>query len=98
VRLRSDGETLDRRVPHTSLVELAHVAGHLDDHVNYLSLGGSKDWQLMAVISQSRTIRSSRTIVRIFLLSTGNNPCMLELLLLFLMSRPLCSGSFSEQS
>jgi tryptophan-rich sensory protein len=25
---------------HTSLVELAHAAGHAADHVNYLSLGG----------------------------------------------------------
>ena len=37
---------------HTSLVELAHAAGHVSDHVNYLSLGGSKDWQLMAVIRE----------------------------------------------
>jgi predicted nuclease of predicted toxin-antitoxin system len=37
---------------HTSLVELAHGAGHLADHVNYLSLGGYKDWQLMAVIRE----------------------------------------------
>jgi hypothetical protein len=31
---------------HTSLVELAHGAGDVADHVNYMSLGGSKDWQL----------------------------------------------------
>ena len=31
---------------HTSLVEGAHAAGH----VNYLGLGGSKDWQLIATI------------------------------------------------
>jgi predicted nuclease of predicted toxin-antitoxin system len=37
---------------HTSLIELAHQAGHVADHVNYLGLGGSKDWQLMAVIRQ----------------------------------------------
>jgi predicted nuclease of predicted toxin-antitoxin system len=37
---------------HTSLVELAHAAGHVADHVNYLGLGGSKDWQLMATIRQ----------------------------------------------
>ena len=37
---------------HTSLVELAHAAGHVADHVNYLSPGGSKDWQLMAVIRE----------------------------------------------
>jgi predicted nuclease of predicted toxin-antitoxin system len=35
---------------HTSLVELAHAAGHAADHVNYLGLGGLKDWQLMATI------------------------------------------------
>jgi len=35
---------------HTSLVEVAHTSGHLADHVNYLGLGGSKDWQLMALI------------------------------------------------
>jgi predicted nuclease of predicted toxin-antitoxin system len=37
---------------HTSLIELAHVAGHVADHVNYIGLGGSKDWQLMAIIRQ----------------------------------------------
>lgn len=37
---------------HTSLVELAHAAGHVADHVNYLGLGGLKDWQLMATIRQ----------------------------------------------
>jgi predicted nuclease of predicted toxin-antitoxin system len=37
---------------HTSLVELAHAAGHVADHVNYLGLGGSKDWQLMDIIRQ----------------------------------------------
>jgi predicted nuclease of predicted toxin-antitoxin system len=35
---------------HTSLVELARSSGHLADHVNYLGLGSSKDWQLMAII------------------------------------------------
>jgi len=35
---------------HTSLVGVAHFAGHLADHVNYLGLGSSKDWQLMATI------------------------------------------------
>ena len=35
---------------HTSVVEVAHAAGHLADHVNYLGLGSSKDWQLMATI------------------------------------------------
>ncbi len=35
---------------HTSLVELAHSAGHAADHVTYLALGGAKDWQLMDTI------------------------------------------------
>jgi predicted nuclease of predicted toxin-antitoxin system len=35
---------------HASLVELAHAAGHVADHVNYLGLGSSKDWQLMATV------------------------------------------------
>jgi len=32
---------------HTSLVTVAHDAGHVCDHVNFLGLGGHKDWQLM---------------------------------------------------
>jgi predicted nuclease of predicted toxin-antitoxin system len=35
---------------HTALVELAHATGHAADHVNYLGLGSSKDWQLMALV------------------------------------------------
>jgi len=35
---------------HTSLVEVAHAASRVADHVNYLGLGSSKDWQLMATI------------------------------------------------
>ncbi|HUB00017.1 MAG TPA: DUF5615 family PIN-like protein [Terracidiphilus sp.] len=35
---------------HTSLLDLAHAAGYAADHVNYLGLGGSKDWQLMTFI------------------------------------------------
>jgi predicted nuclease of predicted toxin-antitoxin system len=37
---------------HTSLVELAQLAGHVTDHVNYLGLSGSKDWRLMKVIKE----------------------------------------------
>ena len=37
---------------HTSLVELAYAAGHTAEHVNYLALGGYKDWQLMAIIRE----------------------------------------------
>ena len=35
---------------HTSLVTVAHDAGHVCEHVNFLGLGGHKDWQLMAKI------------------------------------------------
>lgn len=35
---------------HTSLVDLAHMAGHAADHVTYLALGGAKDWELMGTI------------------------------------------------
>jgi predicted nuclease of predicted toxin-antitoxin system len=32
---------------HTSLVAIAHEAGHGCDHVNFIGLSGYKDWQLM---------------------------------------------------
>jgi predicted nuclease of predicted toxin-antitoxin system len=35
---------------HTSLVTLAHDVGHLCEHVNFVGLGGHKDWQLMTKI------------------------------------------------
>jgi predicted nuclease of predicted toxin-antitoxin system len=35
---------------HTSLVGLAHAAGHLADQVNYVGLGSFKDGQPMATI------------------------------------------------
>jgi predicted nuclease of predicted toxin-antitoxin system len=35
---------------HTSLAELAHSRGQVADHVNYLGLGSSKDWELMEVV------------------------------------------------
>jgi predicted nuclease of predicted toxin-antitoxin system len=35
---------------HTSLVTLAHEAGHTCEHVNFLGLSGEKDWQLMSRI------------------------------------------------
>jgi predicted nuclease of predicted toxin-antitoxin system len=35
---------------HTSLVSLAHDAGHVCEHVNFVGLGGHKDWQLMTKI------------------------------------------------
>jgi predicted nuclease of predicted toxin-antitoxin system len=35
---------------HISLLELAHARGQLADHVNYLGLGSSKDWELMEIV------------------------------------------------
>jgi predicted nuclease of predicted toxin-antitoxin system len=35
---------------HTSLVTVAHDAGHVCEHVNFLGFGEHKDWQLMARI------------------------------------------------
>lgn len=37
---------------HTSLVGIAHSAGHTADHVAHRGLGGLKDWQLMRVIRE----------------------------------------------
>ena len=37
---------------HTSLVSVAHSAGHSADHVSYRGLGGLKDWELMRVIRE----------------------------------------------
>jgi len=51
---------------HTSLVTLAHEAGHLCDHVNFLGLGGHKDWQLMTK-SATRITPSSPTTARFHL-------------------------------
>jgi hypothetical protein len=31
---------------------VAHASGYVADHVNYLSLGGLKDWQLLPVIRE----------------------------------------------
>jgi hypothetical protein len=33
-------------------VQVAHAAGYMADHVNYLCLGGLKDWQLLPVIRE----------------------------------------------
>ena len=38
---------------HTSLRDIAHAAGHIADHVNYLGLGGLKDWELMSRILEA---------------------------------------------
>lgn len=35
---------------HTSLVTVAHSAGHTGDHVNHRGLSGFEDWELMQVI------------------------------------------------
>jgi Domain of unknown function (DUF5615) len=33
-------------------VHVAHAAGYVADHVNYLGLGGLRDWQLLQVIRE----------------------------------------------
>ena len=33
-------------------MQVAHTAGYVADHVNYLSLGGLKDWQLLPIIRE----------------------------------------------
>ena len=33
-------------------MQVAHASGYVADHVNYLSLGGLKDWQLVPVIRE----------------------------------------------
>ena len=38
---------------HTSLPGVAHEAGYLCDHVNFLGLAGCADWQLMDTILTS---------------------------------------------
>jgi predicted nuclease of predicted toxin-antitoxin system len=37
---------------HTSLVTIAHSAGHTAEHVVHRGLGGLKDWQLIRVIRE----------------------------------------------
>ena len=58
---------------HTSLVEMAHAAGHVAHHVNYLALGGYKDWQLMAVIREQEYTFVTNNRVD-FLRLHGNEP------------------------
>jgi predicted nuclease of predicted toxin-antitoxin system len=55
IQIRTDGEGIVAKFLideclHTSLLKLAHEAGHNADHVNYLGLGSSKDWDLMKLI------------------------------------------------
>lgn len=38
---------------HASLLDLAHAAGYAAEHVNYLGLGSSKDWELMKLILEA---------------------------------------------
>jgi predicted nuclease of predicted toxin-antitoxin system len=54
---------------HTSLVQVAQAAGYVADHVNYLGLGGLKDWQLLPVIRE-----------REFTFVTNNGPDFLALI------------------
>jgi len=71
---RPNGEAPDRRMSAHILVELAHAAGHVADHVNYRGLGSSKDWQLMAVIREQdyTFVTNNRSD---FLTLHGHNHC-----------------------
>lgn len=76
---------------HTSLVELAHAAGHVADHVNYLGLGSSKDWQLMATIrAQDYTfVTNNRSD---FLVLHGQEPLHPGVIIIVSSIRPLRQG------
>jgi predicted nuclease of predicted toxin-antitoxin system len=52
VRVAHMAKLLIDECQHTSLVELAQMAGHVADHVNYMGLSGSKDWELMSVVRE----------------------------------------------
>jgi predicted nuclease of predicted toxin-antitoxin system len=62
---------------HVSLLELAHNRGYIADHVNYLGLGSSKDWELMSIVmEQSYTfVTNNRSD---FLSLTKGKHCMLD--------------------
>ena len=77
---------------HTSLVQVAHAAGYAADHVNFLSLGGLKDWQLLPVIRE-----------RDFTFVTNNGPDFLALrgkdcTQASSLSSPMSRPFFSESS
>jgi predicted nuclease of predicted toxin-antitoxin system len=38
---------------HASLLDLAHTAGYAAEHVNYLGLRSSKDWELKKLILEA---------------------------------------------
>ena len=44
---------------YTSLINLAHDTGHVCEHVNFLGLGGQKDWQLMTRIRRENYNREA---------------------------------------
>jgi predicted nuclease of predicted toxin-antitoxin system len=52
VRVAHMAKLLIDECQHTSLVELAQMAGHVADHVNYMGLSGSKDWEPMSVVRE----------------------------------------------
>ena len=80
---------------HTSLVTLAHDAGHMCEHVNFLGLGGHKDWQLMTRIrTEDYTfVTNNRTD---FTALYAKEDCMPDSSLSFRTSLPRASGSCSE--
>jgi predicted nuclease of predicted toxin-antitoxin system len=61
---------------HTSLVSVAHSAGHSADHVSHRGLGGLKDWQLMRVIREQEYtfVTNNRSA---FLVCTAKSPSTL---------------------
>ena len=73
---------------HASLLELAHAAGHIADHVNYLGLGSSKDWELMTLIlEQDYTfVTNNRSD---FLALYGRTPLHVGLVVIVPNVRPL---------
>ena len=80
---------------HTSLVELAHAAGHVADHVNYLGLGAERlatDRHNPRPRLHFRHQQSFR-----FLRFTDRNPCMRESSSLFPASRLLASENSSAR-
>jgi len=75
----------------TSLVQVAHAAGYVADHVNYLSLGGLKDWQLLPVIHETAFTFETNSGADFFLPSSAKSHCIRESSLLSPMSRQFSS-------
>ena len=81
---------------HTSLVTVAHSAGHSAGHVSHRGLGGLKDWQLMRVIREEEYtfVTNNRSD---FLDLHGKEPLTQALSLSFPMSSLHNSENSSQQ-